>query len=68
MIATRHQLNAIGAFLVQHEIAPIERAGALALEMLTATGYDVSRLESERVDRRTPVLYTIRDDDEGGPP
>lgn len=67
MIATRRQINAIAAFLVTEGVSTVENAGGLAVEMLTLCGYDLSAVETERVDRRIPVLYTGLDDDEGGP-
>ena len=66
-VATRRQINAIAAFLVTETDTSVDKAGAAAAEMLTLCGYDMSQIEHETVDRRTPVLYTVRDDNDGGP-
>jgi hypothetical protein len=66
-VATRRQVNAIAAFLVTETKTSVENAGAVAAEMLTLCGYDMSQIEHETVDRRTPVLYTGHDDNDGGP-
>ena len=62
-VATRRQLNAIAAGLVHMGTAPVERAGGLAYEMLEACGYDVSKLQTETVDRRKPFLYDPASDE-----
>lgn len=61
-VATRRQLNAIAASLVHMGTAPVESAGELAYEMLEACGYDVSKLQTETVDRQRPFLYTGGED------
>lgn len=43
-VATRAQINAIGAMLVQAG-HPIEEAGERALAMVYWSGYDISKLE-----------------------
>lgn len=62
-IATPAQLNAVGAWLTSTDVAPLEKAGALAYEMLRACGYDVTHLRRETVDSRTPFLYSFSPDD-----
>lgn len=63
LVATRRQLNALAAGLVSMDIAPIDRAGDLAVEMLEACGYDMSKFQTETVDRRKPFLYASSSDE-----
>lgn len=63
LVATRRQLNAIAAGLVTMGVATIDRAGGLALDMLEACGYDMSKLQTETVDRQKPFLYASSSDE-----
>ena len=49
-VATRKQLNAIGAFIVNEKIGDPEKAGELAYQMLDACGFDMTTLEQQTMD------------------
>lgn len=54
--ATRHQLNALGAFIVSEKIGDPDRAGELAYIMLDASGFDMTALDEQTVDRPDETL------------
>ncbi|UTC28773.1 hypothetical protein MARCHEWKA_02610 [Brevundimonas phage vB_BpoS-Marchewka] len=64
--ATRRQLNAIAAGLVHTGVAPLEQAGDIAYELLSASGYDVANIQHETVDRQKPFLYAVSSDEREG--